>query len=208
MSDQPIVHVVDDDLSLRKMLAPLMESAGYEARTYESAEAFLQAYEPGTMGCAIVDLRMPEMSGLDLQRELLSREIDLPLVFLSGYATVGEATEAMKTGAVYFLQKPVDPEELLARVREAVQTSRHQLQEQTVGRKAHDRLATLTPREREVLELIIEGRSTREIAASLYRSEKTIETHRAHIMTKLQARNVADMVRMATRVGLNVQSGP
>lgn len=183
------VFVVDDDEAVGDSLAMLMRSAGIEAETFSSAAAFLKTCRPDQAGCLVLDIRMPGMSGLDLQDELLRRRITLPIIFLTGHGDVPMAVRALKKGAVDFIEKPLEAERLVLAVLNALrgdderrrQASRH-------GEPSHalaDRLATLSEREREVLELILDGQPTRQIAEQLHLSVKTIEFHRAHIREKL-----------------------
>jgi len=196
MSAEPAVFIVDDDPVIRDLLSRLSVQAGYQAKVYGSADAFLRGYDPSIPGCLVLDLRMPGTNGLELQTELVERGWRIPIVFLSGFATVDTTAQAMKAEAVYFLEKPVDPDELLDRIREAVAVDRDTRARSARHSQIQARLEQLTPRERGVLRLVVQGKTSRQIAAELHRSIKTIEVHRAHIMSKLNAHGVAELVQM------------
>lgn len=197
MSSEAIVFVVDDEPAMRNSLRRLFQSAGLAVQAYGSAQEFLDAYRPDAAGCLILDVRMPGMSGLELQKELAARNIKVPLIFLTGSADVSMAVEAMRAGAADFLEKPFDNEILLARARMALaQGARIQ---QDLGELAgiEQRLARLTPREREVMELMVAGKLSKTIADLLGASPRTIQIHRGRVMDKMQADSLADLVRMA-----------
>jgi two-component system response regulator FixJ len=192
----PTVFVVDDESGIRSALTRLFKVAQVDVESFESAEAFLAAFRPERSGCLVLDVNMPGMSGLELQQELRERRALLPIVFLTASADVTMAVAGMKGGAVDFIEKPFDNDALLARVREALDLDRqtrddHLLYEETLGR-----VNALTPREREVLDLIVAGRANKMIAYLLGTSVRTIEVHRAHVMEKMQASSVAELVRL------------
>lgn len=191
----PIIHVVDDDPSVRRALGRLLSAHGHACEVWETAEAFLARPPSPAPGCAIVDLRLPGASGLDLQARLAGREDGLPVIFLTGRGDVGTSVRAMKGGAVDFLTKPVEPAALLEAVDAALARCRaaRLAREAETGLEA--RLARLTPREREVLDGVVEGRLNKQIAADLGIAEKTIKVHRARVMQKLEARSLAELLR-------------
>lgn len=193
-----LVCVVDDDSSMRAMLLQLLASAGYQVEAYASGPAFLESDCINRCACIVLDLRMPGMTGLQMQQQLVSRGIDLPIVFVTAYGSVDAATRAMHAGAVYFLEKPVEPDELLARVRTAVENHHDKCRRERARSEIERRLSCLTARESVVLEHVLAGKTSRQIATELHNSPKTIELHRAHILQKMRARNVAQLVRMVT----------
>ncbi len=192
----PLVYVLDDDRACRESLQWLLESDGYRVQTFATAEHFLASCEPRAGACLILDLRMPGMSGLALQEELLRRGQYLPIIFVTGHADVPTAVDAVKKGAVDFLQKPFKGEELLAQVAKAVALDRATLHLHAQRQFAYTRLAALSQREREVMERIIEGKLNKTIADELAISLKTVEAHRAHIMEKLGVHSVAELVQL------------
>jgi FixJ family two-component response regulator len=198
-----VVHVVDDDAAVRDALKWLIEGEGLLVQTHASAEDFLGALVPEQPGCALVDLRMPGMSGLELQRTLGLRGVALPLVFISAHGDVPLAVTAMRRGAVDFIEKPFGDAALLEAVRRALGTDaqrRGSEEERTVMRT---RLATLSAREREVLEAVVAGRANKRIAAELGISIKTVEVHRSRVMDKMGAGSIAELVRLVVQHGLD-----
>ena len=195
-SKPPIVYVVDDDSGVRSSIRVLLKSVGIATTAYASAKEFLAAYDPGQPGCLVLDIRMPGMSGMELQLELNRLGAVIPVVFITGHGDVPMAVEAMQQGAFDFLQKPFRDQDLIHRVQKALERdTEHRLAlRQTDAIKA--RLETLTPREREVLELLAEGKQNKVMAADLGLSQRTVEIHRANVMEKMQARSVAQLVRM------------
>lgn len=199
MTATPIVHVVDDDASIRELLAWLMKSNAIEVATFANAQHFLKAYRPGTPGCLIVDLYMPGMSGLELQRYLIDHDIRIPVIFLSARADIANAVAAVKSGAVDFIEKPFDYKKILALVqdclaRDALLQAARRDQDDKQGR-----LALLTQREREVMNRVVEGKINRVIAEELAISIKTVEAHRARVMEKLDVHSMAELMQMALR---------
>ncbi|NJD18010.1 MAG: response regulator transcription factor [Gemmatimonadetes bacterium] len=199
---RPTVYIVDDDPAVRESMAMLMTSAGLGAFPFASAREFLEGYEPGVPGCLVLDVRMPGMSGTDLQAELERRGVELPIIFLTAYADVPMAVGALRAGAVDFLQKPVDAARLLGRVREALALDAAARARRSESEGARTRLSRLTPREREVLELVVAGHTNKGIARSLRISRRTVETHRARIMRKAAAASLPELIRI---VGLAAQ---
>ncbi len=197
MSRELTVFVVDDDQAMRNSLKWLIESVGMQVETFDSAQAFLDAYYPARGGCLLVDVRMPGMSGLELQAYLTRREIGIPVIIITGHGDVSMAVKAMKVGAVDFIEKPFDDEELLNSIRNALQ---HDQKQRALRAQRNDiaaRVAELTPREHEVMTLVTDGKSNKEIAAELGVSAKTVEVHRARMMDKMRADSLAELVRMA-----------
>jgi FixJ family two-component response regulator len=199
---KPAVYVVDDDSSVRVAIERLMKSVGLTVKTFASAQEFLEQATPAWSGCLIADLRMPGMGGLDLQDQLNARQGSLPVIFLTGYGTVPASVRAMKSGAVDFLEKPVDDQTLLDAVHKALESDREARLNQSEMRALHQRLTALTPREYEVLTFIISGRLNKQAAAELGTTEKTIKVHRARIMEKLQCASLAELVRLAEKAGI------
>lgn len=197
MNAEPMVFVVDDDEAMRNSLKWLIESTGMPVRTYGSADEFLANYYPGRAGCLLLDVRMPGMSGLELQGHLARQSIRLPVIIITGHGDVGMAVRAMKAGAVDFIEKPFDDEALLNSIRHALAFDERQRALQTQRAEIAARLAELTPREHEVMEMVTEGRSNKEIATALGVTAKTVEAHRARVMDKMRAESLAELVRMA-----------
>jgi two-component system, LuxR family, response regulator FixJ len=197
---QQTVFIVDDEAAIRKSLQLLIEMLGVSVRTFPSAGKYLDAYQPGDAGCLILDLRMPGMDGLDLQQELIRRGFDMPVIVLTGFGDVPAVIRALKSGAFEFLEKPVDDDVLLDHVRRALawdaQTRRQRSEYDTV----RERIERLTLREREVLGLVVEGLSSKEIGHRLRVSCKTVEAHRARIMKKMETESVVDLVRVVVAV--------
>ncbi len=198
MKDQSdaIVYVVDDDPAARKSLAFLVESAGFKARPCESAAEFLNVVNPAVPGCAVLDVRMPELSGLDLQSKIGANGEAMPIIFVTAYGDISTAVRAMKGGAFDFLEKPVSDEMLISRITAAVDRHRRVRESVERRRSVKGRLATLSPREREVMDMVVDGRATRGIADALGLSAKTVEAHRSHLMHKMKAASIAELVRM------------
>jgi FixJ family two-component response regulator len=197
---QPTVFIVDDDELVRHSCEALAKHAGLPSEQFSSGQDFLDAYDPARPGCLILDVRMPDMSGLELQQELNRRGAVIPVIFITGVAEVPEAVEAMQHGAFDFLQKPISPEGLLDRLRRALafdDTTRATLTER---RRVQARFDTLTDREREILSLVLEGLSNKEAAARMRLSARTVEIHRASLLRKIGARNTAHLVRMAMEI--------
>ncbi|HEX3350678.1 MAG TPA: response regulator FixJ [Acetobacteraceae bacterium] len=197
----PVVHVVDDDEAVRRSLALLLVSFGYATATYESAEAFLGAIGRAKPGCLIVDIRMSGMDGLELQEDLQRRRFPMPVIVVTGHGDVGLAVRAMKAGAVDFVEKPYSDDDLLRAVTTALARFEDGRQQKLQVDAALARIAVLTPRERDVLKLLIDGRPNKVIAHELGISPRTVEIHRANVMEKLACRSLADAVRLALAAG-------
>jgi FixJ family two-component response regulator len=194
------VCLVDDELALLRALTRLLEAAGFSVRTFSSAQAFLDFTEYELPCCVVLDINLPEVNGLQLQAELLERVIDCPIVFLSGQADIAMSVEAMRAGAIDFLTKPVDAAALIDAVSAALHRHAVSLEHRGAIASLNDRWQSLTPREREVCLRVVQGQLNKEIAASLGTAEKTIKVHRGRAMRKMQARRVADLVRMANQL--------
>jgi FixJ family two-component response regulator len=190
------VHLVDDDPAVRRALARLLAAAGHAYRTWESAEDFLAAPLLPSDGCVLIDLALPGASGLDLQTRLGERDPGFPVIFLTGRGDIGTSVRAMKGGAVDFLSKPVEPAVLLKAVEAALARGQHLRAVRAAEAERAARVARLTPREHEVLEMVVQGRLNKQIAADLGIAEKTIKVHRARMMQKLGVRTIADLVRL------------
>jgi FixJ family two-component response regulator len=194
---RPVVFVVDDDPAMRDSLRWLIESTGLHVETFADAHTFLARIRPDVPGCLVLDVRMPGLSGLDLQTELARRGIGLPTIVVTGHAEVPMAVRAVKAGAIDFIEKPFSDQLLLDRVRQGIDMDRREREGRERRGEVLRRLGLLTQREREVLDLVVAGRANKEIAATLHLSPKTVEVHRAHVMDKMQASSVAELVRLA-----------
>jgi FixJ family two-component response regulator len=199
----PIVFVVDDYAPARNSISRLLRAAGFLVTAFASAEKFLAQYDPQTLGCLVLDLAMPTLNGLELQRILTKTGSLMPIIFLTGYGDIPKSVEAMKRGASDFLTKPVNSEDLLAAVRAAIEKDRALRREQIELSEFRARLAALTPREREVLEHVVTGKLNKQIAADLGTAEQTVKVHRAHVMQKIRVRSVAELVRLMERCGIS-----
>jgi FixJ family two-component response regulator len=199
------VYVIDDDSEVLAATGRLLESAGLTVAAFQSPLAFLASYD-GRTGCIVLDLAMPELTGLDLQQMLAERGRSLPIVFLTGRGDIRSCAEAMKEGAVDFLTKPVDESDLLAAVSRALGKASALEQEHIDRTRVESALSVLTPRERQVLEQVVAGRRNKQIAAELGTVEKTIKFHRGNLMKKLGARSVADLVRLVQQVTVAASS--
>ncbi len=200
MTTDATVFVVDDDQAMRTSLQWLIESTGMAVKTYESADVFLASYYPGRAGCLLLDVRMPGMSGLELQSYLARQGYRLPVILITGHGDVAMAVKAMKAGAVDFIEKPFHDEDLLRSIRNALEFDKKHRAHRSAKADITMRLAELTPREHEVMTMVTEGKSNREIAAALGVSAKTVEAHRSRVMEKMRAESLAELVRMALLV--------
>ncbi len=195
----PTVYLVDDDADLLKAIERLLQSVGLNVATFASPQRFLESYDRNAPGCLVLDLEMPGLSGLELQRALEKEASLLPIVFLTGRGDIASSVKAMKHGAADFLTKPVDDTELIAAIQEALVRDRAVRRARAEGERVAKCLASLTERERQVLEQVVAGRLNKQIAAELGTSEKTIKFHRANLMHKMGVRVVADLVKLAER---------
>ena len=200
--------LVDDDPAVLKAITRLLNAAGYRTRSFSSPQEFLSAHDPSIPGCAIIDLVMSELDGLHLQQALLETGSERPIIFLSGKGDVSTSVRAMKAGAVDFLTKPVKREALFSAVVRAAKVDALSRQKRDESKSIGDRLATLTHREREVLEYVIAGRLNKQIAASLGTVAKTVKVHRGRMMAKLGVKSVADLVRLADKAGIVPAQSP
>ena len=202
MNPEATVFVVDDDPSIRRALQRLIESVGLRAEVYGTAQDFLSAYDSSKAGCLVLDVRMPGLSGLDLQKTLASRKIDVPVVFITGHADVHMSVGAMKAGALDFIEKPFKEQVLLDAIFSAIDRDAQIRSQKSTRSRIEDRLAMLTPREREVLTHVVVGKLNKEVAAEMGISEKTIKVHRARVMKKMQAESLAELVLLAQSAGI------
>ena len=198
----PTVFVVDDYAPGRRSISRLLRTAGFAVTVFASAKEFLEQYDAEAPGCLVLDLAMPAVSGLELQDILADRGSLLPIIFLTAYGDIPKSVQAMKRGASDFLTKPVNDEDLLAAVRAAIEKHRALRREQAELSEIRARLATLTPREREVLEYVVAGKLNKQIAGELGTVEQTVKIHRAHVMQKMRVQSVAELVRMTERCGI------
>jgi FixJ family two-component response regulator len=198
----PTVFVVDDYAPVRSSISRLLRAAGFAVAAFGSAEEFLAQYNPHIPGCLVLDLAMPAVNGLELQRILAETGSVLPIIFLTSHGDISKSVQAMKHGASDFLTKPVNDEDLLAAIRVAIEKDRAVRREQTEVSEIRARLATLTPREREVLEYVVAGKLNKQIAGDLGTVEQTIKVHRAHVMQKMRVQSVAELVRLTERCGI------
>ena len=193
---QPTVFIVDDDPAIRFAMQALMDSVNIEHEIFASGDEFLENADDHRAGCLVLDIRMPGLGGLELQEELLKRDSTLPIIFITGHGDVPMAVDAMQKGAVDFIQKPFRDQDLLDRIREALKTDQERREEQKKHAEVAERLARLTNREREVFDLVVTGKPNKVIAYELGVSQRTVEIHRARVMEKMQARSLADLVKM------------
>jgi two-component system response regulator FixJ len=196
MPGEPTVFVVDNDEAVRDSMQALAESVGYPVAGFASAQEFLDAYDPARPGCLVLDIRMRGMSGLELQDELLRRAITLPVIIVTGHGDIPMAVRAMRTGAVDFIEKPFRDQLLLDRIQQAIELDQRRRREAEERTEIQQRMERLTPREREVLEPILGGKTNKEIAHQLGVSLRAVESHRARVMERMQANSVAELVQM------------
>lgn len=201
MSSSQIVHVIDDDVAVRQSMAFLLSTAGYAVRVHESAIAFLQALPDSEDGCVVTDIRMPGMDGLELQGHLKSMKGGLPVIVITGHGDIALAVQAMKAGAIDFIEKPFDDDVLLAAIRSALARNLHNVEREARFAEIGRRLQSLSDRERDVLEGLVAGKPNKIIAHDLGISARTVEVYRANVMTKMRADSLSDLVRMAILSG-------
>lgn len=197
MNSKATVFVVDDDQAMRSSLKWLIETVGMRVEVFSSANEFIRSYYPGRAGCLLLDVRMPGMSGLELQEYFIQQQIKIPIIIITGHGDVPMAVRAMKVGAVDFIEKPFNDELLLDSIRNALALDVEQRAQQAERSEVAARLAHLTPREHEVMEMVTNGRANKEIATELGVSSKTVEAHRARVMEKMEASSLAELVKMA-----------
>ena len=197
MDNNPTVFIVDDDVTLLKSLRWLLESADLRVETYESAQRYLDTYDPSRPGCLILDVRMPGMDGLELQKALNFRHARIPTIFMTGHGDIAMAVKCLNEGAFDFLEKPYSDEDLIRRIHAALHKDSELRKKQSHCMEAAARIAQLTAREREVMDMLVSGLSNKQIAVDLGISEKTVAVHRSNMMDKLQATSVVDVIQLA-----------
>ena len=200
----PIIAIVDDDPSVREGLQSLLRSAGWRIETFASAQEFLRRTRAETPSCLILDLQLPDLSGLDLQKRMAEVDWGIPIVFLTGHGNIPASVRAMKAGAVEFLTKPVEEQDLLRAIQEAIERDRHARQHKAGMLELQQRYESLTLREREVMQQVISGLLNKQVAAELNITEFTVKIHRAHVMQKMRADSLAHLVRMAETLGIGL----
>ena len=201
--DQPTVLIVDDDLSFRESLKDLLNSVGLQVKTFGSTREFLSALRPGGPCCLVLDVRLPGKSGLEFQRELNEANAGIPIIFLTGHGDIPMSVRAIKAGAIEFLTKPFHEQELLDAVQNALEQDRINRSEESLLKSLRQRFDGLTPRERTVMALVVVGRMNKQIAGEIGTSEVTVKVHRVNMMRKMQAASLADLIRMAEKLGLD-----
>jgi FixJ family two-component response regulator len=205
--EQGIVFIVDDDPSVRAALEDLLGSIGLNVQSFGTVQEFLDSRRPDAAGCIVLDVRLPGTSGLEFQRLLAKSEINLPIIFISGHSDIAISVQAMKLGAIEFLTKPLREQELVDAVQFGIARERARRQEARRLNGVKERLQSLTPREREVFELVIAGRQSKIIASDLKLSVMTVKVHRSHVMRKMGAKSLIDLARMANSLGIPAQDG-
>jgi len=198
--EEPLVYVIDDDEAVRDSLAILLDSVGLAHEVYGSAFDFLDAYDPDRHACIVSDIRMPGMSGLELQQRLIESHSEAPLIFITGHGDVPMAVTAMKRGAADFIQKPFRDQELIDRIHQALEQDKARRAARREEREIRERIKTLTPREAEVMHRVVSGQANKVIAMDLGVSQRTVELHRARVMRKLRMRSLAELVQAVGKV--------
>lgn len=206
--ESSVVFVVDDDISVRESLETLIDWAGWKVETFESAQAFLDHPRAPSPSCLLLDVSMPGLNGLELQKLVAEDRIDMPIIFITGHGDIPMTVQAMKAGAVEFLTKPIDDEMLLSSIRHAIELSKAVLGDETEIRDLRESYASLTPRECEVMTMVVSGLLNKQVGLKLGISEITVKAHRGKMMTKMKADSLADLVRMSVRLGLAPASNP
>jgi FixJ family two-component response regulator len=204
--EQPLVFVIDDDASVRDAIADLLRSVGLEVQSFGSSQEFLQSKRPDAPGCIVLDVRLPGVSGLEFQRTLNKSNVHLPIIFISGHGDIPMSVRAMKSGAIEFLTKPLPEQELLDAIQTGIERDRARRQDAKVVAGLRERFSSLTPREREVMALVVTGRRNKQIAAQAKLSDMTVKVHRSQIMRKMGAKSLVDLVRMADALGVSTKN--
>ena len=202
----PTVFVIDDDPSIRRAIKRLVESVGLRVETLGSAKEFLRTKVPDVPGCLILDVRLPGISGLELQRELITAGVQIPVIFITSYGDIPMSVRAMKAGAIEFLPKPFRDQDLLDSVHLALERDKARRQQDAEVKTLRHRLESLTPREREILPLVVSGLLNKQIASVIGTSEATVKVHRSQLTRKMGAQSLADLVRMAAKIGIATQT--
>ena len=200
---QPIVYLIDDDESVREGISDLLRSVGHDVQTFGSVQQFIDSRRRDAPGCIVLDVRLPGMSGLEFQRTLIKSNIDIPVIFISAHADVPMTVRAIKSGAIDFLTKPVHEQQLIDTVQAGIERDRARRKEAKVVAELRERFESLTPREREIFMLMISGRRNKQIAAQAGLSEMTVKVHRSHVMQKMQANSLVELVRIADQLGVS-----
>ena len=205
---EAVIAIVDDDFSAREGLSSLIRSTGFEVETFASAQEFLARHGAEAPSCLVLDLQLPGLSGLDLQKRMAAAGLEIPIVFLTGHGNIPASVQAMKAGAVEFLTKPFDEQALLRAIQEAVERDRRARRQQAEMRELRDRYGSLTAREQQVMQQVVSGLLNKQIAAALDITEFTVKIHRGQVMRKMRAASLADLVRMADRLGIRSPKRP
>lgn len=208
LADTPVVFVVDDDVSVRESLQALIDWAGWQAETFESAQAFLERPRSSAPNCLVLDVSLPGVNGLELQKLIATDRAEMPIIFITGHGDIPMSVQAMKAGAVEFLTKPIDDEALLTAIRHGIERSRVALESDASNEKLRSRYESLTPREREIMLLVVSGLLNKQVGMQLGISEITVKAHRGKMMLKMEADSLADLVRMSVSLGVTPARNP